>query len=143
VAAVGVGRHVLLDDGARPAVDVVQEPDRGAAGDVLWLDVVNKDITPYAGVLDRMRFGDFSVFVGRGVGGGSLVNGGMAVVPKRDYFTQILPGVNADEMYGTYFPRATAMLRRTRSRRRTWRTARRTSTRASAASRHRPPGSAP
>ena len=77
----------------------------------LWLDVVNKDITPYAGVLDRMRFGDFSVFVGRGVGGGSLVNGGMAVVPKRDYFTQILPGVNADEMYGTYFPRATAMLR--------------------------------
>jgi cholesterol oxidase len=76
----------------------------------LWLDVVNRDITPFAGVLDRMRFGDFSVFVGRGVGGGSLVNGGMAVVPKRDYFTQILPGVNADEMYGTYFPRATAML---------------------------------
>ena len=77
----------------------------------LWLDVVNKDITPYAGVLDRMRFGDFAVFVGRGVGGGSLVNGGMAVAPKRSYFTEILPGVNADEMYGTYFPRATAMLR--------------------------------
>jgi cholesterol oxidase len=76
----------------------------------LWLDVVNRDITPYAGVLDRMRFGDMSVFVGRGVGGGSLVNGGMAVVPKRDYFPQVLPGVDVAEMYGTWFPRATAML---------------------------------
>jgi cholesterol oxidase len=77
----------------------------------LWLDLVNKNITPYAGVLDRLRFAEMSVFVGRGVGGGSLVNGGMAVVPRRDYFPTVLPGVNADEMYGTYFPRATSMLR--------------------------------
>ncbi|MFD5427999.1 GMC oxidoreductase [Streptomyces sp. NPDC127084] len=76
----------------------------------LWLDVVNKDISPYPGVLDRVRFADMSVYVGRGVGGGSLVNGGMAVTPQRAYFSEMLPGVDADAMYNTYFPRANAML---------------------------------
>jgi len=76
----------------------------------LWLDLANRDIDPYAGVLDRVHFGDMSVYVGRGVGGGSLVNGAMAVVPKRSYFEEILPEVDADEMYGTYYPRANAGL---------------------------------
>ncbi|OLR92335.1 GMC oxidoreductase [Actinokineospora bangkokensis] len=76
----------------------------------LWLDLANRDIPRYAGVLDRVHFGDMSVYLGRGVGGGSLVNGAMAVVPKRDYFEEILPNVDADAMYGTYFPRARAML---------------------------------
>ncbi|MFE3324191.1 GMC oxidoreductase [Streptomyces sp. NPDC059176] len=76
----------------------------------LWLDVVNKNISPYPGVLDRVRFADMSVYVGRGVGGGSLVNGGMAVTPQRAYFSEMLPGVDADAMYDTYFPRARQML---------------------------------
>ncbi|MFD7610262.1 GMC oxidoreductase [Streptomyces sp. NPDC059828] len=76
----------------------------------LWLDVVNKDISPYPGVLDRVRFDNMSVYVGRGVGGGSLVNGGMAVTPQRAYFSEMLPNVDANAMYGTYFPRANAML---------------------------------
>ncbi|MBW5485517.1 GMC oxidoreductase [Streptomyces bambusae] len=76
----------------------------------LWLDVVNRDITPYPGVLDRVHHGDMSVYVGRGVGGGSLVNGGMAPTPRRSYFSEVLPAVDADEMYGTYFPRARRML---------------------------------
>ncbi|MFI1012399.1 GMC oxidoreductase [Streptomyces sp. NPDC020965] len=76
----------------------------------LWLDVVNRNISPYPGVLDRVGYGDMSVYVGRGVGGGSLVNGGMAVTPPRTYFTEVLPGVDADAMYGTYFPRARRML---------------------------------
>ena len=76
----------------------------------LWLDVVNRDISPYPGVLDRVHFDDMSVYVGRGVGGGSLVNGGMAVTPLQSYFTEQFPTVDADEMYGTYFPRARAML---------------------------------
>ncbi|MEU5807054.1 GMC oxidoreductase [Streptomyces sp. NPDC047718] len=76
----------------------------------LWLDVVNRDISPYPGVLDRVHHGDMSVYVGRGVGGGSLVNGGMAPTPRRSYFQEVLPRVDADEMYGTYFPRARAML---------------------------------
>ncbi|WP_351228293.1 GMC oxidoreductase [Streptomyces sp. NPDC002133] len=76
----------------------------------LWLDVVNKDISPYPGVLDRVRFADMSVYVGRGVGGGSLVNGGMAVTPQPAYFAEMLPSVDATGMYGTYFPRARRML---------------------------------
>lgn len=76
----------------------------------LWLDVVNKSISPYPGVLDRVNYGDMSVYVGRGVGGGSLVNGGMAVTPRRDYFAEVLPQVDAAEMYATYFPRANAVL---------------------------------
>ncbi|MFF4831265.1 GMC oxidoreductase [Streptomyces sp. NPDC001315] len=76
----------------------------------LWLDVVNKDISPYPGVLDRVHFADMSVFVGRGVGGGSLVNGGMAVTPLPSYFAEQFPAVDATEMYNTYFPRARSML---------------------------------
>ncbi|MFG2638940.1 GMC oxidoreductase [Streptomyces sp. NPDC048362] len=76
----------------------------------LWLDVVNRNISPYPGVLDRVNYGDMSVYVGRGVGGGSLVNGGMAPAPRRSYFSEVLPAVDADEMYGTYYPRARAML---------------------------------
>jgi cholesterol oxidase len=61
-------------------------------------------------VLDRVNYDEMSVYVGRGVGGGSLVNGAMAVTPARWYFEQMLPSVNADEMYGTYYPRANAQL---------------------------------
>ncbi|BAC73779.1 GMC oxidoreductase [Streptomyces avermitilis] len=76
----------------------------------LWLDVVNKDISPYPGVLDRVHFANMSVYVGRGVGGGSLVNGGMAVTPLQSYFAEQFPTVDAAEMYSTYFPRARTML---------------------------------
>ncbi|MEU6082029.1 GMC oxidoreductase [Streptomyces sp. NPDC047108] len=72
----------------------------------LWLDVVNRDIDPYPGVLDRVRFDAMSVYVGRGVGGGSLVNGGMAVKPSRAYFTEVLPRVDAAGMYDRWFPLA-------------------------------------
>ncbi len=80
-------------------------------GSFLWLDLANRDIEPYAGVLDRVNFDQMSVYVGRGVGGGSLVNGGMAVTPRRSYFEEVLPQVDADEMYSTYFPRANSGLR--------------------------------
>lgn len=76
----------------------------------LWLDLVNKDISRYPGVLDRVHFDAMSVFVGRGVGGGSLVNGSMAVTPLPSYFAEQFPTVDATEMYATYFPRARAML---------------------------------
>ncbi|WP_462418195.1 GMC oxidoreductase [Kytococcus sp. Marseille-QA3725] len=70
------------------------------------MDVVNRDIEPGAGVLALERFADMKVYVGRGVGGGSLANGGMAVTPDRSFFEQVLPQVDAEEMYSTYFPRA-------------------------------------
>ncbi|WP_455679968.1 GMC oxidoreductase [Streptomyces scabiei] len=76
----------------------------------LWLDVVNQDISRYPGVLDRVRHANMSVFLGRGVGGGSLVNGSMAVTPLRSYFAEQFPTVDTAEMYSTYFPRARSML---------------------------------
>lgn len=71
---------------------------------------IDKDIPKYTGILDAEEFGGIIVYQGRGVGGGSLVNGGMAVTPKRENFGAILPTVDADEMYGTYYPRANAGL---------------------------------
>ncbi|GAB1646642.1 GMC oxidoreductase [Krasilnikovia sp. MM14-A1259] len=71
---------------------------------------VNKPIGRYTGVLDSESFSGIRVYQGRGLGGGSLVNGAMAVLPKRDYFEEILPSVDADAMYRTYFPRAMATL---------------------------------
>jgi cholesterol oxidase len=40
------------------------------------------------------------------VGGGSLVNGGMAVQPKKEYFKEILPELDADKFWSHYFPLA-------------------------------------
>ncbi|MCC5581166.1 GMC family oxidoreductase [Microtetraspora sp. AC03309] len=71
---------------------------------------IDKDISRYTGILDAEEFSGITVYQGRGVGGGSLVNGGMAVTPKRENFAAILPSVNPDEMYDVYYPRANAGL---------------------------------
>jgi cholesterol oxidase len=78
---------------------------------LLGLPIVNRPIERYAGVLDKVHFEEMAVYLGRGVGGGSLVNGGMAVTPKREYFEEVLPQVDSDEMYGTFFPLANKTLR--------------------------------
>ncbi|MFI0982059.1 GMC oxidoreductase [Streptomyces sp. NPDC021093] len=71
---------------------------------------LDKDVPRHTGILDAEDFAGITVYQGRGVGGGSLVNGGMAVTPRRERFGAVLPSVNADEMYGTYYPRANAGL---------------------------------
>ncbi|KAA1422012.1 GMC family oxidoreductase [Nocardioides humilatus] len=71
---------------------------------------IDKDVPRFTGVLDAEEFAGITVYQGRGVGGGSLVNGGMAVTPKRERFGSILPSVDAAEMYDTYYPRANAAL---------------------------------
>ncbi|MFI6600304.1 GMC oxidoreductase [Nonomuraea sp. NPDC050536] len=71
---------------------------------------IDRDIPRYTGILDAEEFAGIIVYQGRGVGGGSLVNGGMAVTPKRENFAAILPTVDPDEMYGVYYPRANAGL---------------------------------
>lgn len=76
----------------------------------LWMDLSNKPIDMYAGVLDRVHHANMDVFVGRGVGGGSLVNGGMAVTPEQSHFKEIFPELDSEEMYQNYFPLAEHML---------------------------------
>src|SRR5689334_8158451 len=71
---------------------------------------IDSTVPKYTGILDAEDFAGITVYQGRGVGGGSLVNGGMAVTPKRENFGGVLPSVNADEMYNTYYPRANAAL---------------------------------
>ncbi|MDR8407765.1 GMC oxidoreductase [Nonomuraea sp. 3-1Str] len=71
---------------------------------------IDRNISRYTGVLDAEEFSGITVYQGRGVGGGSLVNGGMAVTPKRENFPAILPSVSPDEMYDVYYPRANAGL---------------------------------
>ncbi|MEU7551475.1 GMC oxidoreductase [Streptomyces sp. NPDC044571] len=71
---------------------------------------IDKDVPRYTGILDAEEMGGIIVYQGRGVGGGSLVNGGMAVTPRRSNFAAILPTVDAQEMYATYYPRANAGL---------------------------------
>ncbi|MEO3782322.1 GMC oxidoreductase [Actinocorallia sp. B10E7] len=71
---------------------------------------IDKTIPKYTGILDAEEFSGITVYQGRGVGGGSLVNGGMAVTPNRANFGGILPSVDANEMYDVYYPRANAGL---------------------------------
>lgn len=72
----------------------------------LGLKVVNPKIGRGPGVLDRRRLGEMDVFLGRGVGGGSLVNGAMAPRPRRSVIERELKSVNAERFFDTYLPRA-------------------------------------
>lgn len=71
---------------------------------------IDKAVPRCTGVLDAEDFSGITVYQGRGVGGGSLVNGGMAVTPLRERFGSVLPSVDAAEMYSVYYPRANAGL---------------------------------
>jgi len=71
---------------------------------------IDATIPKYTGVLDAEEFAGITVYQGRGIGGGSLVNGGMAVTPKRERFGSILPSVDVNEMYDVYYPRANSGL---------------------------------
>ena len=65
----------------------------------------------FTGALDRLDFEHIKVWVGRGVGGGSLVNGGMAVTPKKDYFKEMFPTLDTEKFYSHYFPLANKELK--------------------------------
>lgn len=68
-------------------------------------------LKPFTGALDRWDFEDIKIWMGRGVGGGSLVNGGMAVEPKPDYFKEVFPDLDEELFYKKYFPLAKKELR--------------------------------
>lgn len=57
----------------------------------------------YTGVLDRVDFANMKVYLGRCVGGGSIVNGGMAVTPLQKDFADAFPQLSIEEFYKKYF----------------------------------------
>lgn len=63
-------------------------------------------IKKYPGVLDLIEYDEMKVFAGRAYGGGSIVNGAIAIAPRRSHFEAVFPWIDSDEMYDTYFPRA-------------------------------------
>jgi len=65
----------------------------------------------FTGALDRLDFEHIKIWLGRGVGGGSLVNGGMAVTPKKEYFREIFPTLDPEKFYSKYFPLANKELK--------------------------------
>ena len=64
----------------------------------------------FTGILEREDFENIKIYLGKGIGGGSLVNGGMTVTPDRNYFKTIFDAIGVDipvnEFYNTYFPMA-------------------------------------
>ena len=71
-------------------------------------------ISKYAGVLERVDGNGINLYHGAGVGGGSLVYGGMLLTPREASFNHVFPsGISYTEMANTYFPRARTMLRAT------------------------------
>lgn len=65
-----------------------------------------------AGILDVVSSPNMDVYLGRGVGGGSLVNLAMLITPYRETLQRILPsGIDINELYNVYYPRALAGLK--------------------------------
>ena len=72
---------------------------------------IPRRIAKYPGVLDLIEYDNMKVFAGRAYGGGSIVNGAIAIQPRRSHFEQTFPWLNSDEMYDIFFPRALKQLR--------------------------------
>ena len=65
-----------------------------------------------AGILDVVSSPNMDVYLGRGVGGGSLVNLAMLITPYRETLQRILPAsIDIDELYNVYYPRALTCLK--------------------------------
>jgi cholesterol oxidase len=65
-----------------------------------------------AGILDVVSSPNMNVYLGRGVGGGSLVNLAMLITPYRETLQRIMPSsIDVNELYDVYYPRARAALR--------------------------------
>ncbi|TXS90787.1 GMC family oxidoreductase [Parahaliea maris] len=62
-------------------------------------------ISGSTGMLEQYIGGSIPVGVGAGLGGGSLVYGGVLLQPPRELFEKVLPNISYDEMDSIYYPR--------------------------------------
>ena len=63
-----------------------------------------------AGICERVDQGAHSIFRGIGVGGGSLVNAGIAAIPTPEQVQATFPDIDPGEFLGNYTERATSTL---------------------------------
>lgn len=72
--------------------------------------IASTPVTPWAGLLERVSGDNLDAVCGAGVGGGSLVYGGVLLQPRREVFNAVFPAINYDDMDQVYFPRVLAQL---------------------------------
>lgn len=97
---------------------IKEKPDGRAA----WLSsttilpdpLPNLPIDVFTGVLDRKIGNGVIAYRGAGVGGGSLMYGGITYQPSRELFYRVFPStLSYDELDRVYYPRVRRMLRAT------------------------------
>jgi cholesterol oxidase len=93
--------------------------DKLVLGGLMPLDI-DIPIAREAGIVDVVQTESMSAYCGRGVGGGSLVNMAMLVVPPREVLADRFPGVDIDQLLAVHYPRALAMLKGNQVRRAWW-----------------------
>lgn len=89
-----------------PVIASAQEGD----GRTTWLSNVDATsgqlpVSRYTGLLERIPGDTSHAVVGAGLGGGSLVYGGVLLKPRRDIFETALPNINFSQMENVYYPR--------------------------------------
>jgi cholesterol oxidase len=62
-------------------------------------------VAPWAGLIERIPGDSLDAVCGAGLGGGSLVYGGVLIQPRREVFNEVFPSINYDDMDQIYFPR--------------------------------------
>ncbi|BFM07845.1 GMC family oxidoreductase N-terminal domain-containing protein [Halioxenophilus aromaticivorans] len=67
-------------------------------------------VSKYTGMLERIQGDTVPSVVGAGLGGGSLVYGGVLLQPRRDIFNEVFPQLDYDMMDSVYYPRVLAMV---------------------------------
>lgn len=128
VAALRLGRAnvdtVVLERGRRwsfvdPSANVnfatFEKPD----GRAEWLNKTTRTpayegipIEKYTGVLELQNIGGYTFMTGAGVGGGSLVYGGILIQPEGHLFGEVFPAsIRYEEMNDVYYPRVRSIIR--------------------------------
>jgi ankyrin repeat protein/choline dehydrogenase-like flavoprotein len=107
-------RWPILDPRSNATFATFERPD----GRSEWLNSVTKTpayeghaIDRYTGILELLQIGGYTFMTGAGVGGGSLVYGGILIQPTERLFQEIFPAsIDYGEMNAVYYPRVRSVI---------------------------------